>query len=302
MKKITDKALAAVTALLIAAVCIAATVLILFTPDDLPQMYPDNTSGNLLSGGRVAGGEDIVYFTEQGKVYSLFGDKVSYLTDGQAPLFATNGGVVYSADGALYQYLSDTHSKTLLLDGASHPLIIGRWIYYVENGELVKTRMDDGKTCALGLKTDAPFTISTTLVYYIGEDGRLYSAKTDGSDAVCLTQEQVQDFILGGNHIFYRDTNGVLNWFAAATPQAKVAFKACDAYNYVGGRLIYSAQGRLCAYDMAGKLDEAVLAEQAAGAELYCDDSFVYLPEDGALTRMAPDGSGKATFKTETVQ
>lgn len=297
--KNNSKPIAIFTVLFIVLVAVLMSVYILTAPDDIPKLQPDNTSGNLLSGAAVAGGENILYFCDNGMIYSIFAEKVEYLTDGNAPLFSTNGGVIYTNGTDIYQYISKNHAKELVLQNVSSPVVIGRWVYYLDNGEIIKQRLDDGKVYRLGLFTNGNYYISATSIYYLGNDGYLYSAKTDGSENRLMASYKMKDFIVGGNHIFYRSDGGVLCWFAAATPAAKVEYRSVDSYNYVSGHLVFISEGKLCTYDMSGSMKESVLLENIGDAKLYCDGEYIYLLSDGKVTRIAPDGSGEKIFTTE---
>lgn len=288
--------------LFIVLVALAVSVCILVLPDDLPKLQPDNTGGNIKNGGEMVGNDEIFYFAQDGKIYSLFDKKVSVICDGDAPLFITNGGVIYGENGSLYQYISENYSKTPVLETAENPVIIGRWVYYTDGGEIVKQRLDDKKSFRLGLYTNGNYYVSASSVYYLSPDGYLYSAKTDGSGSEKMSEYKMQDFTVGGNYVFFKNDSGKLCWFAASAPAAVVEHETADNYNYVAGYAVYTREGQLYSYDLSSDSDltEKIIYEESVPGGIYTDSSYVYFGNtEGELVRMLPDGSECETFKVD---
>ena len=279
-------------------VLLASAAFILFSPDDLPSSAADNTSGNLLAGGAFAAGDQIAFFLENGDLYSLFENQKKLVKSGaEAPLFVTEGAPVFMRDGGLYHTLPDGSGEVCLAQRVENPLILGRWIYCTENGELVKFRMDDGKRYRLGLYSQGNYSVSATRIYYLESDGYLYTARTDGSERALAAPYKMTDFIVGGTYIFYRDESRVLCWFPAATPEAKAEHREVSGYNYLDGKVIYRSEGSIFSLDMKTMAVSEVTADTGAKSALYCDDSFIYFYDAaGELSRISPDGSGKQSF------
>ncbi len=298
MKKLNARAVSLLFAAFLVIVCLASAAFILLSPDDLPSAAADNTSGNLLAGGAFASGDGIAFFLEDGDLYSLFDGRKSLIKSGtSAPLFVTEGAPVFMREGSLYHTLSDGSGEVLLAEQVENPLILGRWIYCTEKGELVKFRMDDGRRRSLGLYPRGKYAVSATRIYYLEDDGYLYTARTDGSERALVAPYKMTDFIIGGNYIFYRDESRVLCWFPASSPEARAEHREVSGYNYLDGKVIYRSEGSIYALDMQSMSVSEITADTSAKTALYCDDSYVYFYDAaGKFSRISPDGSGKQSF------
>lgn len=297
-KTISVRAVSLAFVFFLAAVLIVSSAFILLSPDDLPSAEADNTSGNLLAGGEFVSGDGIAYFLENGDLYSLFNDRKALIKSrAESPLFVTEGAPVFMRDGGLYHTLSDGSGEVCLTERVENPLILGRWIYCTENGELVKIRMDDGRRRRLGLYPVGGYSVSATRIYYMESDGYLYTARTDGSERALAAPYKMMDFIIGGTYIFYRDESQVLCWFSAASPEAKAEHREVSAYNYLGGKVIYRSGAGIYALDMKTMSVSEVTFDTCARTALYCDDSSIYFYDaEGRFSRISPDGSGKQSF------
>lgn len=298
-RKIRNNRLVTIFLVFLCAAVIFSAAYILTAPDDLAALSPDNTSGNMLSGGKFAYGDDIFFYLEGDKLYSVFGSQKTLLKSGvSAPLFYTDGAVIYSQDNTLYQMLTDGSVETMLLENVRNPLIIGRWIYYIaDDGQLVKQRIDDGRKSELGIYPVGKYYVSATSIYYIADDGFLYTAKTDGSQNALVCAYKMTDFIVGGNYIFYRNEGSVLCWFPVATPEAKAEHIAVSSYNYVDGYAVYRNNNEIFAVSLTDMTVLDIASDAGTDAKLYCDDNYVYYYNDqSVLTRVAPDGSESTTY------
>lgn len=298
MKMLTAKRAAIIFAAFLILLLAGSAVYIATSPDDIPKTSPDTTSGNLNAGGEFASGGEIAYYLKDGDIYSLFGDiPTKILSGGNGPLFATDGGVVYEKGGDLYRSLSDGSAEALLVPGAKNPLIIGRWVFYTEGGQLVKQRIDDGKKSELGLYPDGSYYISATRIFFLENDGFLYTAKTDGSEKSLVAGYKMTEFIIAGNYAVYRNEGGVLCWFPLAQPEARVEHTAAAHYNYIDGKIVYAYNGVITALSMTDMQVLNVAEDAGADSAIYCDEKYIYYTNtSGDFTRVLPDGSERTTF------
>ncbi|MCI8360640.1 MAG: DUF5050 domain-containing protein [Clostridiales bacterium] len=283
----------------IAAVSLLAAVLIVVSPDDVPMANPYNRGGNLLNGGRIAPGDNILFFIrpDDGGIYSLFGDTCTRVgEDGDGPSFATAEGYVYRERGVLTQILYNGSAKLALLEKAENPLIVGRWIYYTQAGQLHKYRMDDGKQAALGIYPAGNYYVSARRIFYIGQDGKLWTAYTDGTENRLLADTVMTDFIIRGQFIYFRDPEGTLCWCNTANTAAVTRHVQADQYNYTANHLAYTKDGKLYAMSFSEQQTEQI--GEGVFQSLSCDDDYLYyFDENSDLIRIKADGSEKQIFE-----
>ncbi len=283
---------------ILAAISLLAAGLILFSPDDVPMSAPYNRGGNLLNGGNIAIGDGILFYCrpDDGGIYSAFGDTVTRIGEGGAgPSFATAEGYVYTEGQNLVQILYNGSAKLLLLENAQEPLIIGRWMYYLEDGQLTKQRMDDGKTSPLGLYPGGNYYIAARRIFYIGQDGKLWTALTDGSENRLFADTQMTDFIIQGSYIYYRDAQGMLCWFNTASPATITRHEMADKYNCTSTHLVYEREGKL--YAMAFSDQRVEQIGEGVFQNLSCDNDYIYyFDENSDFVRIRPDGSEKQVW------
>lgn len=277
---------------------LAAAGFILFSPDDVPMANPYNRGGNLLNGGRIAPGDDILFFCrpDDKGIYHLFGDTCNRIGEGgDGPSFATAEGYVYTENGGLTQVLYDGSIKITLVETAENPLIVGRWIYYTLDGQLHKQRMDDGKTSALGLYPTGNYYISARRIFYIGEGGKLWTALTDGTENQLLVDAQMTDFLIRGQYIYFRNPDGLLCWCNTANTQAVTELAPVDQYNVTTDYLVYTQGENLYAMSFSDQNIEQI--GEGVFQNLSCDDERIYyFDENSDFVRMNTDGSEKQVF------
>lgn len=291
--------LATVFVSLIIAISLLAAILIIASPDDVPMANPYNRGGNLVNGGRIAPGDDILFFIrpDDGGIYSAFGETCTRVGEGgDGPSFATAEGYVYMENGVLTQILYNGSAKLALLEKAENPLIVGRWIYYTEAGQLHKFRMDDGKHFALDLYPAGNYYISARRIFYIGQDGKLWTAYTDGAENRLLADTVMTDFIIQGTYIYFRDPEGNLCWCNTANTAAVTRHAPADQYNCTASHLIYTKDGKL--YAMAFSDQKAEQIAEGTFQSLSCDDDYIYyFDQNSDFVRMKADGSEKQVFE-----
>ena len=282
----------------LAAISLLAAGLILFSPDDVPMTAPYNRGGNLINGGRIANGDGILFFCrpDDDGIYSFFGETITRVGEGgSGPSFATAEGYVYTEGDDLVQILYNGSAKLKLLENADQPLIIGRWMYYLQDGQLTKQRMDDGKTFSLGLYPAGNYYISARRIFYIGQDGKLWTALTDGAENRLFADAQMTDFIIQGSYIYYRDPDGVLCWFNTANPAAVTRLEKVDQYNCTSSYLVYEVSGKLYAMAFSDQTTEQI--DEGFIQNLSCDGEFIYYFDGNSdFVRIRPDGSEKQVF------
>ena len=299
MKKLNARAVSLLFAAFLVIVCLASAAFILLSPDDLPSAAADNTSGNLLAGGAFASGDGIAFFLEDGDLYSLFDGRKSLIKSGtSAPLFVTEGAPVFMREGSLYHTLSDGSGEVLLAEQVENPLILGRWIYCTEKGELVKFRMDDGRRRSLGLYPRGKYAVSATRIYYLEDDGYLYTARTDGSERALVAPYKMTPTLSSAATISFTGMRaGCSAGSPASSPEARAEHREVSGYNYLDGKVIYRSEGSIYALDMQSMSVSEITADTSAKTALYCDDSYVYFYDAaGKFSRISPDGSGKQSF------
>lgn len=267
-------------------------VIIITAPDDVPMPTPYNLSGNLMNGGEIAPGEGIMFYRmPDGGIYYMFNDVPELVSkEGAAPLFATAEGVVWMDQGAIYQSLYNGSGKSVLAESCGNPIVIGRWVYFVDSdGYLCKKRIDDGKYSRFSIKP-GQYYISASRIFYLDGENYLNTCKTDGKDSERLTDYKIEKFMLQGNSIFFKDADGML-CYADMTDLSKVVKHAeADQFNYVSNYLIYTIDDTLYATYLT-----EMRTDKIADGVFRClsvDSNFIfYFDADGSFCRMNPDGS-----------
>ena len=274
---------------LLAVVVIASAVYIIGSPDDLPRAAADNTNANIVAGGDFVQGKGIAFYLSEGDIYSIFeGESEKIIGDASGPLFFTNGGVAYVKNSALYMAQADGSLETLIVSNIKNPVIIGAWVYYIKNGEIVKMRMSDKKMFDLGLKCSGKFYVTASRVFYLGEDGFLYTANTNGSENALVTSYPMTNFALCGNHIAFIGSSKILSVFPIAEPSVKADIAETDMFNYVSGKIIYKTSEGLSAYSLSDASKTPLTSTTSAINGIYTgDDGIYYFNDKGDLEKIS---------------
>lgn len=290
--------LAAVFISVLVVISLAAAALIIVSPDDVPMSNPYNRGGNLNNGGYIAPGKDILFFCrpDDGGIYSAFGETCTRVGEnGSGPSFATAEGYVYTENGDLVQVLYNGQAKLKLLENAQDPLIVGRWIYYTEAGELHKRRMDDGKQAALGLYPKGNYYISARRIFYIGDGNTLWTALTDGTDNRQLADVVMTDFLIQGQYIYFRDAEGTLCWLNTGNTKVVTKLAKADQYVRTTNHLAYTDGDKLYAMSVSDQNVEEI--GTGTFQSLSCDDENLYFfDENGDFVRMKADGAERQVY------
>lgn len=283
-----------------AAAGILMSAVILFSPDDVPKAAPCNLSGNIMNGGRFASGEDIAFYSPPGGgIYRLFGGVSAKIGDAAGTdLYAAAEGLIYSSEGNVLLTLQDGSITRTLLEHVSSPVVIGRWIYFLdEGGQLCKSRIDDKRRFSLGLyPRDGRYYISVNRIFYIGDGDKLYTAKTDGSESRLLADYPMTEFMLHNTTVFFRSPEGTLRWFNTSDIGRVSDHAPADSFQFLGNTLLYLQNGKLYATDFQSM--NTVLIDEGDFGPLYADGTYLYcFDAQNRLIRMLPDGSEKTVIE-----
>ena len=270
--------------------------LMLTLPYDLPGTTPPNTYANLSNGGLVAEDGSMLYFVNgKGVLYCLSGANTYRVDEGADSLCPYENGIVYRRTSGEVVF-SDFRGqgKTTLLTGVERMALAGNWVFFTRaDGELCKRSLQTGQEKKLGLKVK-DFLIAATAVLYTDPDGRLYTARTDGSHSEPFLAQPVDAFTRYQSYVFYvRD--GMLSSVASGNAASKKTYFAVDEFNITDtGVLFFTDESGLHTYDLADAAavvrDVETLGEGAHGLFTW-GEKLLYYNADGQLICCLKDGS-----------
>ena len=228
-KKLT--AILPVILFLIVAMLILGVIGIL--PYDKPSTTSANSFGNLLNGGYVADDGSMTYYVDGSGVLRCSSDpKVYYVDKDCDSICPYRSGVIYRTKSGTIKYsaYNGSSKQTLVKSGVKQMTVNGNWIYYSNSErELCKLYIRSREITNTHLKVNQ-FSISGTAVLYIADDGRLYTARTDGNDTEPFLGEKVDCFMRYNSYIFYKQ-DGKLYSVASGNTANKQTYMEVDEFN-----------------------------------------------------------------------
>lgn len=302
-------------AVFLAVTCGAVMGAVILLPVDVPVSEPANTPGNLMYGGKLAFGDDRVFYTDSTGVYSFANstpDKQATVSDKPADqLFYMNGKVYYTQDGTLYSAFFDGGLKTEVFSGFDEIQLAGGWLYYMKEGTLHKRKLDGTRDAGLGLRPKQYYVLSQ-MIYFLEEDGKIYHARTDGTGRALFADVQADRFMINGNFLFYSNGTEIRSLSMA---DRKTGEKLADAevFQVNGASFYYLRDGGLYFRKLgsAASSSEAMASGAGSGGDnskekkavdkkltdtdadtLYLAGEYVYFGKaNGAISRIRPDGT-----------
>ncbi len=273
----------------IALLAAIAVIFMLIMPQDAVKYTAGNTYGNIMNGGRIlkAGGYIFYGSDDKGLLKIPVSEEASVKEtevigeSGAYNLSEVNSKIYYELSSGLkcFDFIS-----TQDIFSQKSPQVIGSWIYYInDQGNISKMRMESGKEKDLGLACDGSFYVENSRIYYKDVDGCVYSAALDGSDRKKLIEDDIIDFFLKDEFLYYK-TSDTIYAFMIYDKETTI-ITSIDSpnapFNIFGYYLIYSSGG-IKAIDLSSSNINRKVVEISTmnASEIYTTDSSAYIVTD----------------------
>ena len=279
-----------------------------------------NQPDNHLNGGRIAFNEPTLFYQTKDGAYSAaeetldnprrFDDAAEYINVSGGKVYYVNNRVLYSA----YQ---DGSFKTKLVDWADEVFVTGTWIFYLdEQGVINKMLIGGQKQKSIGIKPAGSFAVSGTSLIFTGENGDIYTARTDGTNAKPLITFPANEkpekgrFCFDSSGFFFYICGGSLYGVSMQEQKPELILEGVDAYCIRAGKyLVYVNQDGLFCRDFQARAtvenanrdlpvedkdplpDDAKLAEGKITGVYFSGNNVYFYDEGGVLNRIYMDGT-----------
>lgn len=225
-----------------------------------PEAEPTNdiangtTTGNILNYGfGVQYGEELIFsYTGQG-VYPIGSIVRSNPETGESSLVLSEGGLYMSivadtlyycrADGVYKTALDNPAPQLVLAKNVSQLQIVGGNMYYIENGAIDSSTLLGEPREFARIENAKDLNVYERNIYYIGtDDGYIYSAEIDGSDAKVFLSKSVDMLIVERGNVYFIDSiSGHIQSIAEGTSEVVTAVEfACAGFNINSSNLYYT--------------------------------------------------------------
>ncbi|WP_050607466.1 leucine-rich repeat domain-containing protein [Clostridium niameyense] len=163
-----------------------------------------------------------IYFFDKSKpgIYKIKTDKTGYeaiISGGQWRIdseFVLSGDNIYygnySDGNCIYKIKIDGSGKVKLNNIESkHMIIVGKWIYYVSNGNIYKMKTDGSLNTLLYKGNVVTLNVDDSYVYYTdgNKDNFLYRIDINGDNNTLILKKSVTFLNILGNNIYYISNN-----------------------------------------------------------------------------------------------
>ncbi len=298
--KSNDKLKAAIPVVLFVLLASIVLGIIAILPYDRPAALPPNSYINLENGGFIASdGSMTFYVNGKGELRCDSGENNYFIASDVDTLCPFGIGIIYRTDDNRVVYADfDGKNKKTLADGAIDMAVNGNWLFYADKeGNLNKYFIKTGERSSLNLKVD-DFLISRSSVLF-SKDGKLYTARVDGSKVTSFFSEKVESFSRFESYIFYT-ADGVLYSVAAGNTANKQTYCEVDFYNISDdGILFYTKDNTLYSLDITDEKAKAKTLDthgEVKGGICCKDDRVYFYSAEGKLTSCLADGSEMKTI------
>jgi len=285
---------AALPVALFALLCVIVLGLIAILPYDRPATSPNNTFLNLYNGGFVAKDGSLTYYIDsEGSLYCKGDDSKYYIDKASDSLCPYNVGIVYRTEKGEVKYSDfDGGSVKTLIKGAKQMAVSGNWVFYTnDKGDLYKHFLQTGETTKVGLNVEQ-FMISSTAVVYL-KDGKLYTARTDGTQIKPFLADKVDSFVRYESYMFYK-CDGKLYSVASGNTANKQTYFEVDEFNINDkGIMFYTLDEKLYSKNITDEKAKAKELKVGAVKGGLCTngDRVCFYDEKGNLISCLADGS-----------
>lgn len=225
-----------------------------------PETEPTNTvvngttTGNILNYGfGVQYGEELIFsYTGQG-VYPIGSIVRSNPESGENSLVLEDGGLYMSivadtlyycrADGVYKTALDNPAPQLVLAKNVSQLQIVGGNMYYIENGAIDSSTISGEPRDFSRIENAKDLNVYSRNIYYIGtDDGYIYIAEIDGTDAKVFLQKSVDMLIVERGNVYFIDSiSGYIQSIAEGTSEVVTVVEfACAGFNVNSSNLYYT--------------------------------------------------------------
>ncbi len=288
-----SKIKAALPIALFALLCAIVLGLISILPYDRPATAPTNSFMNLHNGAFVAKDGSLTYYIDdEGRLYCK-GEDEHYIDKAADSLCPYDVGIIYRTPDSKAKYSDyDGDADKVLATDVQKMAVSGNWLFYTDSkGDLYKQFLQTGETSAVGLNAQQ-FMISGTAVVYL-KDGKIYTARTDGSQVKPFLANKVDEFVRYESYMFYKQ-DGMLYSVASGNTANKQSYFKVDAFNINSkGVLYYTLDGLLYSKNITDEKAEAKQLDvgKVSGTICCLDERVCFYAEDGSLKSCLADGS-----------
>jgi hypothetical protein len=231
-----------------------------------------NTSGNMNNNLYTAEYQGWIYYvnrSDNNNIYKVKADGTGRTKLNSMSSWSPNvagGWVYFYSNNSIYKMGTDGSSCSKIVDGTSRMLVVGDWIYYMEdiNPGIFKVMTDGTNKTRITTVNPTAFYVYGGWIYYASqnENHKLYKVKTDGTGNVKLSDDSAYCMNLADGYIYYY--NGYLN-----------------RVNTIGS-------------------DKVILSNSCSG-NINVSDGWVYYTDNYQLYKIRIDGSGKTLLYDSAV-